>query len=134
MACWAKGAWPVSAQGMGGRCYPEAGNQFDHYTVEYTFADGAKLFAFSRHMTNCWETYADYAHGSKGSAVLMTDLGEPKPRIYKSQQMIEDKPCGSMARAIPIRTTWSGRCWWTRFARTSRTTRPAGQARPTSPP
>ena len=44
MACWAKNAWPVEAQGMGGRCYPEAGNLFDHYTVEYTFADGAKLF------------------------------------------------------------------------------------------
>ena len=36
----------MKAQGMGGRCYPEAGNQFDHYTVEYTFADGAKLFCF----------------------------------------------------------------------------------------
>ena len=60
VACWAKGAWPVSAQGMGGRCYAEAGNQFDHYTVEYTFADGAKLFGFSRHMQDCWETYADY--------------------------------------------------------------------------
>ena len=37
VACWAKGAWPVSAQGMGGRCYEQSGNQFDHYTVEYTF-------------------------------------------------------------------------------------------------
>ena len=86
VACWAKGAWPVSAQGMGGRCYPEAGNLFDHYTVEYTFADGAKLFAFSRHMDGCWETYADYAHGSKGSAVIMTNLASPSPKIYKSQK------------------------------------------------
>lgn len=90
VACWAKGAWPVSAQGMGGRCYAEAGNQFDHYTVEYTFADGARLFAFSRHMANCWSTYADYAHGSKGSAVLMTNLSQPKPRIYKSQDMVAE--------------------------------------------
>ena len=35
VACWAKGAWPVKAQAFGGRCYPEAGNLFDHYTVEY---------------------------------------------------------------------------------------------------
>ena len=101
VACWAKGAWPVTAQGMGGRCYPEAGNQFDHYTVEYTFADGAKLFAFSRHMTNCWATYADYAHGSKGSAVIMTDLGEPKPRIYKSQKIDEDKPVWEFGQNDP---------------------------------
>ena len=89
VACWAKGAWPVSAQGMGGRCFKEAGNQFDHYTVEYTFADGTKLLAFSRHMNGCWNTYSDYAHGSKGSAVIMTDLGDPKPKIYKSHNMVK---------------------------------------------
>ncbi len=90
VACWAKDAWPISAQGMGGRCYEEAGNQFDHYTVEYTFADGAKLFAFSRHMKNCWGTYTDYAHGSQGSALLMAALGQPKPKIYKNQNMVPE--------------------------------------------
>ncbi|MEA3225217.1 MAG: Gfo/Idh/MocA family oxidoreductase, partial [Planctomycetota bacterium] len=91
VACWTKGAWPVSAQGFGGRCYEQAGNQFDHYTVEYTFADGTKLLAFSRHITGCWETYADYAHGSKGSAVIMASLGAPKPKIYKSHNMVSDE-------------------------------------------
>ena len=80
IACWAKNAWPVSAQGFGGRCYREAGSQFDHYTVEYTFADGTKLFAFSRHMNGCWNTYSDYAHGAKGSAVLMETLASPGRR------------------------------------------------------
>ncbi|MBN1818827.1 MAG: Gfo/Idh/MocA family oxidoreductase, partial [Sedimentisphaerales bacterium] len=88
VACWVKGAWPVSAQGFGGRCFKEAGNQFDHYTVEYTFADGAKLLAFSRHMNGCWNTYSDYAHGSRGSALIMKDLSEPEPKIYKSHTMI----------------------------------------------
>ena len=91
VACWAKGAWPVSAQGMGGRCNEQAGNQFDHYTVEYTFADGTKLFTFSRHMTGCWQTYADYAHGSKGSAVIMATLAAPKPKIYRSHNMVKSE-------------------------------------------
>ena len=90
VGCWAKGAWPVKAQGMGGRCYKEAQNYFDHYTVEYTFEDGAKMFVFSRHMPNCWGTYADYAHGTKGSAVLMTNLAQPNTRIYNSQNMAPD--------------------------------------------
>ena len=89
VACWAKGAWPVSVQGMGGRCYEQAGSQFDHYTVEYTFADGTKLLAFSRHMNGCWNTYSDYAHGSKGSAVIMSSLGDPRPKIYKSHNMVK---------------------------------------------
>ncbi|MGD0901018.1 MAG: Gfo/Idh/MocA family oxidoreductase [Thermoguttaceae bacterium] len=87
VACWAKGAWPIAAQGMAGRCYPQAGNLLDHYAVEFTFADGAKLFAYSRHMNGCWDEYADYAHGTKGSAVLMTNLQRPNTRIYKTQQM-----------------------------------------------
>ena len=87
VACWAKGAWPVEAQGMGGRCFPQAGNLFDHYTVEYTFRDGTKLLAFSRHIDGCWDSYSDYVHGSKGSAVLMTNLAQPKPRIYRTQEM-----------------------------------------------
>jgi predicted dehydrogenase len=108
VACWAKGAWPVKAQAFGGRCYREAGNLFDHYTVEYTFADGAKLFAFSRHMPNCWGTYADYAHGSKGSAVIMTNLGQPKPKIYKSQQMTKENLVWRYAQpdCNPYRAEW----------------------------
>jgi predicted dehydrogenase len=70
---------------MGGRCYGEVGNIFDHYTVEFIFPDGAGLFSFSRHMAGCWDTYADYAHGSKGSAGLMTNLSTADTRLYKSQ-------------------------------------------------
>ena len=91
IACWTKDAWPVSALGMGGRCYETAGNQMDHFSVEYTFADGTKLFAFSRHIDGCWGTYADYAHGSKGSAVIMANLSQPRSRIYKSQNMVKDQ-------------------------------------------
>ncbi len=91
VACWIKDAWPVRAQGFGGRCYPESGNQFDHYAVEYTFEDGAKLFAFSRHMNGCWNTYSDYAHGTKGSALIMAQLGDPRPVIYRSQKMEPDQ-------------------------------------------
>jgi predicted dehydrogenase len=101
VACWTKGSWPVKAQGMGGRCYAQAGNLFDHYTVEYTFADGAKLFAFSRHMSGCWQEYADYAHGSRGSAVIMATLAEPKPRIYKSQNMVDSETTWQFGAADP---------------------------------
>jgi predicted dehydrogenase len=101
VACWAKGAWPVSAQGMGGRAHAEAGNLLDHYTVEFTFPDGTKLFSFSRHMDGCWETYADYAHGTKGSAVLMNNLAAPDSRLYKSQSMTRENQIWRFGQTEP---------------------------------
>ena len=87
VCCWAKDAWPVSAQGQGGRQVRSAPDQmFDHYAVEYTFEDGAKMFAQARHIDNTYGIFADFAHGSKGSAVIMESLAAPKPRIYKSQK------------------------------------------------
>jgi predicted dehydrogenase len=91
VACWAKGAWPVSAQGFGGRCFEQ----------EYTFADGTKLLAFSRHMNGCWNTYSDYAHGSRGSAVIMATLGQPEPKIYKSHDMVKENLTWEFGRSDP---------------------------------
>ena len=55
VCCWVKKAWPVSAQGQGGRQVRNEPDQlFDHYAVEYTFADGTRLFAQGRHMAGCW--------------------------------------------------------------------------------
>ncbi len=101
IACWVKNAWPVRAQAMGGRCYEIAGPQFDHYCVEYTFPDGAKLMTFSRGMDGCWNTYSDYAHGSKGSAQLMAELGQPMPKIYKSQDMTPENVAWEFGKNDP---------------------------------
>ncbi len=83
VCCWLKGAWPVSAQGQGGRQVRDKPDQlFDHYAVEYTFADGTRLFAQGRHMANCWGFFGDVIHGSSGSGVLGEGITEP--RLYKS--------------------------------------------------
>jgi len=88
--CWMKGAWPVRAEGMGSRCYRgEAVDQnFDHYSIEYTFGDGTKFFLNSRYMQGCREEFASYAHGTKGSAVISTFMHTPaKCRIFKGQSV-----------------------------------------------
>lgn len=83
VCCWVKDAWPVSAQGQGGReVRTQADQMFDHFAVEYTFADGTRLFAQGRHMANCWGFFGDKIHAAKGSAVL--GEGQPDPRIYKA--------------------------------------------------
>ena len=85
VCCWAKDAWPVSAQGQGGRQARTANDQlFDHYATEYSFADGTRLFAQGRHMNGCWGFFGDVIHGAKGSAVLGEGISHP--RIYKGHK------------------------------------------------
>jgi predicted dehydrogenase len=82
VCCWVKDAWPVSAQGQGGRQVRDKPDQlFDHYAVEYSFADGTRLFGQGRHMAGCWGFFGDVVHGSTGSATL--GEGQSNPRIYK---------------------------------------------------
>jgi len=86
VCCWAKDAWPISAQGQGARvARTDPDQMLDQYSVEYTFGDGSELLAQGRHVTGCWDIFSDFAHGTKGSAVLMENLAAAKSRIYRNQ-------------------------------------------------
>jgi len=92
--CWMKDAWPVSAQGQGGRVYrgDAVDQNFDNYAIEYTFADGTKLFLNSRYMAGCREEFASYATGTRGSAVISTFVHTPaKCRLFKSHRLTRDQ-------------------------------------------
>ena len=91
--CWMKNAWPVKAQALGGRHYrqdpdgnPYVDQNFDSYSVEYTFADGARLIMDGRCMNGCNDIYSSYAHGSKGMAIVAShgDFSPPS-KIFKGQ-------------------------------------------------
>jgi predicted dehydrogenase len=92
--CWMKNAWPVNAQALGGRHYkksPEGldyiDQNFDTYSVEYTFADGSKFIMDGRCINGCEPIYHSAAHGTKGMAVVSEsgDCGMPSS-IWKSQK------------------------------------------------
>jgi predicted dehydrogenase len=91
--CMMKNAWPVKAQALGGRHYrntpegrPYVDQNFDSYSVEYTFEDGAKMYMDGRCMIGAEAIYSSYAHGSKGMAVVSKngDCGLPSS-TYKTQ-------------------------------------------------
>jgi len=68
---WLKDAYPVEAQGQGGREVRDGidhGEIFDHHFVEFTYADGSKMFSQCRHIRNCWNSVSEHAHGSRGTA------------------------------------------------------------------
>ena len=79
--CWMKNAWPVEAQALGGRHYrcDYVDQNFDAYSVEYTFADETKFIMDGRCMNGCSDIYNSFAHGTKGTAIISRscDIGGP---------------------------------------------------------
>ena len=79
---WAKQAYPVKAQGMGGRQVrtgKEYGEIFDHHFVEYEYADGSRMFSQCRHIVGTHYSVAESFQGTNGSApapgVILTRSG-----------------------------------------------------------
>ncbi|MGD8786924.1 MAG: Gfo/Idh/MocA family oxidoreductase [Phycisphaerales bacterium] len=87
---WMKGAWPIEAHATGGRHYRGGSldQNFDNYSVEYTYPDGTKLFYYGRAMEGCKGGFSSYALGTKSTAVISTSGHYPgKVRTYKGHNM-----------------------------------------------
>ena len=59
---WAAARAATSATNKG------TGQIFDHHFVEFTYADGTKMFSQCRHMPNTWGNVCEAAHGTKGES------------------------------------------------------------------
>jgi predicted dehydrogenase len=102
--CWMKNGWPVKAQANGGRHYrgEKIDQNFDTYSVEYTFGDGAKMFLSGRTMPGCHDEFASYVHGSNGIAVISQSGHSPARRkIYKGQNMAKENLLWSFPQPEP---------------------------------
>ncbi len=68
---WFKGEHPVKAVGMGGRTNrvgKDWGEIYDHFFVEYQYADGTIMNSQSRHWNGVWSKVSEAIVGSKGTA------------------------------------------------------------------
>jgi predicted dehydrogenase len=102
--CWMKDAWPVQAKASGARHY--RGNSidqnFDTYSVEYTFADGTKFYLEGRSMNGCHGEFASYAHGTKGCAIISTSGHSPaRCRTFKGQSFTRENQIWQYGRREP---------------------------------
>ena len=70
---WAMKGHPVSANGMGGRqvrTSPEYGHIFDHFAIDYEYADGTPLASQCRQIQGCANNVTEALVGEKGSVHL----------------------------------------------------------------
>lgn len=97
--CWMKEALPVTAQALGGRHFRQSRDgtisvdqNFDIYSVEYTFADGTKFLFDGRSIQGAANIYSSYVHGTKGMAIAARqyDCNGPSS-IYRGHNPVPDK-------------------------------------------
>jgi predicted dehydrogenase len=88
--CWMKGMWPIKCQAQGGRHFrgDKIDQNFDNYTVEYTFPDETKLYFHGRNMPGCYQDFSSQAHGTKGFASISGPGGHrSQASIHKGQSV-----------------------------------------------
>jgi len=92
---WVKGdAHPVEANGMGG-CTARylganrgTGQIFDHHFVEFTYADGSKMFSQCRHMKDTFSSVSEFAHGTKGTSSVSGAAKLVKPDVATKKKTV----------------------------------------------
>jgi predicted dehydrogenase len=112
--CWMKNEWPVSAQASGGRHYrltaegvPLVDQNFDNYSVEYTFTDGSKFYFEGRCIEGAYGKFSSYLHGTKGSAIAARsgDCGGPAA-IYDNQTTTGTPKWQTTDKSNPYQNEW----------------------------
>jgi predicted dehydrogenase len=87
--CWLKDSWPVEAHGVGGRGpdSTDCSQNFDTYSIEYTFADGTKALITGRYIPKCYNDFATFVHGTKCAAQFSGNIHAPTVQMYKDQRI-----------------------------------------------
>ncbi|MFZ2641870.1 MAG: gfo/Idh/MocA family oxidoreductase [Verrucomicrobiia bacterium] len=91
--CWLKDDhYPISAHGICGRVAnsKDAGQGLDSFSVEYTFADGAKAYDVVRYIPKCYPEFATFVNGTNRAAQFSGAIHVGKVRTYKDQRIAED--------------------------------------------
>lgn len=110
---WAIGSHPVKAMGMGGRqarAGEQYGNIFDHFAVEYEYADGQRVLSMCRQTAGASNrvservvgtngaTYTDSSNGFiEGPKAYKPDYKSPNPYVQEHADLI-----ASIRNGVPL--------------------------------
>jgi len=86
---WAFNAMPVKVIGMGGRqvrTAPEYGNIFDHFAVEFEYANGARVMSMCRQIPGCADRVEEKIAGTKGHAFGYGEISGPNAWKFEAEE------------------------------------------------
>ena len=124
---WIKDSWPVSAHGVGGRFAgsTDCSQNLDSYSIEYTFADGAKALVTGRYNPNCHNDFGSFLHGTKCAGKFSGDIHAPDCWIYKDHHIERS----NIAWRAPKETVNPWQAEWDVFLSAIRNDRPHNETR-----
>ena len=64
---WFTGSHPVKATGFGSRLRRVTGDQYDNFSVDYTFENGTHIHSMCRQINGCVNSVSERLQGTKGS-------------------------------------------------------------------
>jgi predicted dehydrogenase len=87
--CWLKDAWPIKVDGLGGRVprSPDAGQNIDVYSMEYTFADGTKALCGFRRIRQARTEFATFVHGTRAAAQFSGETHAATVHSFRDQRI-----------------------------------------------
>jgi predicted dehydrogenase len=93
---WFKGAYPVKAQGLGGRQVrtgKEYGEIYDHHYVEYHYADGSIMNSQCRHIKGTYAIVDEMLVGTKGVVKCgAAEISSKGKSLYKFDKSKKNDP------------------------------------------
>ena len=93
---WFKGAYPIKAQGMGGRQVrtgKEFGEIYDHHFVEFHYADGSVMNSQCRHIKGTYAIVDEMLVGTKGTVKCGAGQIVSKGKtLYQYDRALENNP------------------------------------------
>ncbi len=97
---WFFGTHPVKAVGMGSRLRRVTGDQYDNFSIDYTFENGVHVHSMCRQINGCANSVSERLQGSKGSTNCQsTILNLAGEEIWKYEYPLDSdgKPTNSVS-------------------------------------
>ena len=91
---WFTGMYPVKAAGFGGRMRRVTGDQYDFFSVDYTFENGLHNASHCRQIDGCWNSVSEYIEGTEGATNCRGTIYDLKGNVVWQYQEDDPKEAG----------------------------------------
>ncbi|HLN56718.1 MAG TPA: Gfo/Idh/MocA family oxidoreductase [Bacteroidales bacterium] len=87
---WFTGTHPVKAVGMGSRLRRVTGNQYDNFSIDFTFENGMHFHSMCRQINGCANSVSERIQGTKGSTnCVNTVLDLANTEVWKYEYPLD---------------------------------------------